>query len=157
ATSGESPPPTPAFADASPPAATRGFTPLHPTRDAPDPAGIATAYASTLFLLNVALALELYGDFTRPLHRAIELDPWDLVARLGAALSPGLRDDPLWGVLEELAGRDDGEEPGAGFVPRAQWRPEPQWLTPFGRPQPPRAIYGHATMRLDHPAGFALL
>lgn len=134
-----------------------GPRPLNPTRGAPNGAGVASAFAGALFLLNVVLALELHGDFTRPRDRGIGMDPWDLVALLGAELAPELRDDALWDVLADLAGREPGWPPGAGFAPPREWRPRPQWLEPFGRPRPPRAIFTQDAVALEHPAGFALL
>ena len=134
-----------------------GPRPLNPTRGAPCGTGVASAFAGVLFLLNVVLALELYGDFTRPRDRGIGMDPWDLVALLGAELAPELRADALWDVLADLAGRQPGESPGAGFAPPREWRPRPQWLEPFGRPRPPCAIFTQDGVALEHPAGFALL
>jgi hypothetical protein len=68
------------------------------------------------FLLNAALEQGWYGDFTRPKDRGIPLDPWRMLSLLAAelldadALGPDrlsghqVADDPLWHLLENLAG-----------------------------------------------------
>src|SRR5439155_1567674 len=41
---------------------------------------IDTAFGGLFYLLNLALALELYGDFTMPAHTGIALPVWDFLA-----------------------------------------------------------------------------
>lgn len=96
--------------------------------------GVKTALGGSFYLINVALALDLYGDFTRPLHPGSEVSLWDvlaeLTARLLAAPAPG---DALWSVLAGLAGRPR-RTPIAGdprmctpddfAPPAAAWPPE---------------------------------
>jgi len=80
---------------------------------------IDSGFAGVFFLLNVAIALGLYGDFTSPVQTGIELDVWDFLALAGDALA-GTVDfagDPLGPLLATLAKRQDGEAPGARFVP----------------------------------------
>ncbi|MEV5409788.1 hypothetical protein AB0K60_13235 [Thermopolyspora sp. NPDC052614] len=100
---------------------------------------VVTRLGGLFYLLNVALHLGLYGDFSEPARPGIALDPWDFVTLLGRELldPPSLRspagpaeestrppdgsaafhDDPVWGLLARLAGRSEGEEPGRGFTP----------------------------------------
>ena len=89
---------------------------------------ISTAHGGVFFLLNVFLALELYGDFTRPRSRSVEASPWTLLSRLARALL-GTRaepDDALWSILRDLAGA-----PGDIDDWPAQFRVHPEWLRPF--------------------------
>ena len=86
------------------------------------PASIDTEIGGVFYLLNVALCLGLYGDFTMPLHRGIELSIWDFVTLVGRRLTPRrFRRDPVWGLLADLAGRAPVEPPGATFVPLRPW------------------------------------
>ena len=71
-----------------------------------------------LYLLNLALQLDLYGDFTRPGEPGIALSPWDLVELLGLRLLGERPDDPVWELLASLAGRTPGTPPGRDFSPR---------------------------------------
>jgi hypothetical protein len=72
---------------------------------------VDTAFAGVFFLLNVALAAGLYGDFTRPATPGIPMSPWQLLALLGQQLlhpdakwaRPG-DEDPVWVLLARLAG-----------------------------------------------------
>lgn len=89
------------------------------------PIVIATRLGGVFYLVNVLLALEVWGDFTRPLHRDPGFSLWDAVAELarcllrqsGARSSPLFRrrrvlarpkaiwaEDPIWGLLATLAG-----------------------------------------------------
>jgi hypothetical protein len=101
-----------------------------PTRHiAPEPMSASTVCDTRLggvcFLINLTLALGLYGDFTQPLSAGLRLSPWDLLALLGRRLLPDApADDPLWALLARLAGRTSGAPPGAGFTPpRVRGRP----------------------------------
>jgi hypothetical protein len=80
---------------------------------------IDSDFAGVFFLLNVAIDLGLYSDFTSPVQRGISLDVWDFLALTGAALAAiaGLEDDPIGPLLATLANRKEGEPPGTGFVP----------------------------------------
>jgi hypothetical protein len=115
---------------------------------------VDTELGGAFYLLNLALFLELYGDFTTPLSPGIALDPWDLLALLVPALLGERPPDPLWRLLADLAGRPPGRPPGAAFRPPRAWRTPPAWLAPF----PPDGEWtwsaGPATLRLRHPAGF---
>lgn len=101
------------------------------------PATIETEIGGVFYLLNVALSLGLYGDFTTPLRPGIRLrqrfggqvdaSPWDFLALAGRRLTPTrFRADALWGLLEELAGPHDNADtnmPGRS----APWL---RWLVP---------------------------
>jgi hypothetical protein len=166
---GDSAEPAAASARGLAPAATSATSPAprragSPAPSAADAAAIQTRTAVTqlggLFLLpGVALHLGLYGDFSRPLDRAVDLDPWDLVALLGRALLPRAPyRDPAWEMLGELAGRAAGEPPGSGFRPSRSWRLPQAWLKPFGHGRGPwRWHAADGRLRTRHPAGFLAL
>jgi len=84
-----------------------------------------TAHGGTFFLLNVALAWELYGDFTRPQHTLLSVSPWQFLHAAGLA----------------LLGRDFARDPIAPWL-RAQAR--------FERPRPASAL-GAAALDLIPP------
>jgi hypothetical protein len=82
----------------------------------------ATDFGGLFYLINVALALDLYGDFTQPLRPGIGLSPWDLLALAGIRLLSGaLAQDPLWPALAELAGRSTDEPPGHNVPAPPDW------------------------------------
>lgn len=94
------------------------------------PTGFPTGLGGAFYLVNVLLALDLYGDFTQPVRAEPEVPLWDVVAAAAAALLPDPPADPLWAFLARLAGRralveraegeaplpGDFEAPGAGWV-----------------------------------------
>ena len=82
----------------------------------------ATAHGGVFFLLNVALAWELYGDFTRPRHALLSVSPWQFLHAAAFA----------------LLGRPFATDPLAGWL-RAQ--------APFSRPRPASAL-GDAPLAL---------
>lgn len=91
------------------------------------PAYVPSEYAGVFYLVNAAIALELYGDFTQPLRPGIALPLGDFLALAGGrACGAAFRRDPVWPLLAQLAGRDAHERPGAGFMAA---RPLQQWLT----------------------------
>lgn len=119
---------------------------------------IETKMGGVLYLINAALALELYSDFTRPLEPGIELSIWDFLALTGRELiGRDIEADPIWPLLARLAGRTEGDEPGAGFEPPDEWRMPPDWLRTFEE----RGEWSYQTSRgrltCRHPAGFAVL
>jgi hypothetical protein len=121
-------------------------------------ARIVTKFGGVFYLLNVALFLNLYGDFTTPLARGIDLPVWDFLALVSAEFcGEGLRRDSVWALLRKLSGRDEGEEPGAGFAPPDAWRVPPEWLAAF----PERRAWKWKTedgrLRVLHPSGFLTL
>jgi hypothetical protein len=114
---------------------------------------VQTEWAGVFYLLNVALAFGLYGDFTRPRHDGLALPVWDFLTLLGQRMTD--KDslaDPLWPLFARLSGRKEGELPGSGFEPPTGWRVpgfEPvanwYWAHVAGR------------LRLRHPYGFFIL
>ena len=61
---------------------------------------LQTRYGGLLFLLNAALQLSLYGDFTMPRHRGLDCSPWRFLLLAGRAwCGPGLQRDPVWAWL----------------------------------------------------------
>lgn len=90
---------------------------------------IDSGFAGVFLLLNVGIALGLYSDFTSPVQCGISLDVWDFLALTGAALADiaSFDDDPVGPLLAALAHRQEGERPGAGFVP-PEGRSMSEWL-----------------------------
>jgi hypothetical protein len=134
----------------------------------PEPLALAvdTDLGGIFYLLNLALHLELYGDFTTPLQPGIGLDPWDFIELVGGWLlgrrsadtgrgsRSGSRDaDPIWGLLAGLAGRDR-QPAGRGFRAPRRWRVPPAWLEPVACEGVWRWSAARGTLRILHPAGF---
>ncbi|GAA5176676.1 hypothetical protein GCM10025771_11950 [Niveibacterium umoris] len=110
-------------------------------------------------LLNLALALDLYPDFSRPAERGLALHPWDFLALLATAmLGEAFAADPLADWLADAAGRPRDCVPGlwAG-APPPDWRLPPGWLVPWAAQ---RASWRSAQTKrrhaLWHPAGFCV-
>lgn len=119
------------------------------------PAEVETRLGGLFYLINAALALGLYGDFTQPETSADALPLWDWLALMGEALlGDGLRGDPVWDLLGQLAGRADAE-PGAGFAPPDKWLAPDEWAAIFG-PAACRWAVEDERLRAWHPAGFWL-
>ncbi|MFP2912676.1 hypothetical protein ACLESD_48235 [Pyxidicoccus sp. 3LFB2] len=121
---------------------------------------ISTGLGGLFYLVNLALFLELYGDFSRPAHPHLPLSLWDFVTMVGRRLlvdpRPG---DPVWKVLALLAGRKAGDAPGAGFEPPAVWRIPSDWLLAFRAPEVSTWTWEAkgGRLRVRHPAGFLVL
>jgi hypothetical protein len=93
---------------------------------------IESQFAGIFYLLNVALSLGLYGDFTQPRHPGIALSPWDWLALIGRSwLGKAFEQDPVWRLLAELAGRSVTQEPGGDFVAPDLWTVPDDWLKPW--------------------------
>ena len=124
---------------------------------------LQSEYGGIFYLLNIALALELYGDFTQPRTPGLALSPWDLLAWTGRTwFGSEFERDPVWPLLAELAGRSPNRMPGRNFVPptptgiAGDWVIKPAWLEPWG-PKP--ALRWRRTTRREHawhPAGFVV-
>jgi hypothetical protein len=83
---------------------------------------IDTAFGGLFYLINLALFLGLYNDFTMPMNPGIELPIWDFIALLGQyMLGEIITQDPIWSLLAQLAERDVHDAPGKDFTPPAQW------------------------------------
>jgi hypothetical protein len=111
---------------------------------------VRTALGGLFYLVNYAIYAGFYGDFTRPLQPCLPLPVWDFVELLGRALPPEdapelPAGDPLWQLLAELAGREEGEFPGARFAP-----PEgiAAWLAETARGARERLCLA---LQLEHP------
>lgn len=77
------------------------------------PAVVQTAFGGIFYLLNVALSLGIYSDFTRPRGPNPALSPFDWLALLGGYwFAAEFEADPLWPALAALAGRTPTELPG---------------------------------------------
>ncbi|HEX8129160.1 MAG TPA: hypothetical protein VF527_08675 [Pyrinomonadaceae bacterium] len=95
-------------------------------------AQIETQFGGLFHLVNLALFLDLYGDFTTPAAPGIELPIWDFVALLGRRMGGArVETDAVWPLLAQLAGRAQGQSPGADFRPPDAWRVEAGWLRMF--------------------------
>lgn len=93
---------------------------------------IETAFGGLFYLLNAALSLGLYGDFSAPRTPGIALSPWDWLALIGRRwFGREFVQDPLWPLLARLAGRRPHDEPGADFDAPGQWAISDAWLSPW--------------------------
>ena len=100
----------PVVTEASPPAVVRQYA----HQESLDPVYVTTDFAGVVYLLNVALSMELYGDFTQPLRPGLDLTLGDLLALVGEhACGPIIRGDAIWNILAQLAGRRNEDEPRA--------------------------------------------
>ena len=92
---------------------------------------VETAFGGAFYLINVGIALGLYGDFTMPLSPGLDLPIWDFIAlvttRLVADEGERLAADPLLPFLGQLAGRAPSEAPGAHRVPPRSWTLPAEW------------------------------
>ena len=78
-----------------------------------------TAHAGLFFLLNAAVGLGWYGDFTQPQHQGLGLSPWQFLRAAGHALTgPSWCEDPL---LAWLRAMDPTPLPRTGVRPL--WAP----------------------------------
>jgi hypothetical protein len=92
----------------------------------PIAAAVDTPLGGVFYLLNVAIALRLYGDFTMPQRHGLPLSPWDCIA----LVAEHWLGEPLHGatahLLAHLARRAPDERPGAGAISDdrlARWLP----------------------------------
>jgi hypothetical protein len=89
-----------------------------PLPSIPAPDQIHTDWGGSLYLVNVAIALGLYGDFTTPARQGLALTLWDFLALVGERLiGDAFAADPLHSLFARLSGRAENEPPGADFVP----------------------------------------
>lgn len=84
-------------------------TPVAPEQRVPEiitASRINTEFGGIFYLLNAALAMQFYSDFTAPRGANLKLSPWDWLALMGRAwFGREFVRDPVWGVLANLAGR----------------------------------------------------
>ena len=119
---------------------------------------IETQLGGLFYLINLALNLDLYNDFTMTAAREIELNIWDFVTLLGAELAPDEdAADPIWDWLARMSRREDGRRAGEGFDPGDEWRLPPAWLSTFADQQSWQWTASRGRLRVAHPAGFIIL
>lgn len=95
---------------------------------------IETRYGGVLYLLNVALHLGFYPDFTQPRDSGLTLSPWTFIAQIGERLAGRrLRRDALWQRLVALAAFSADFSPApCGSSPETVPPPEwPEVLRPY--------------------------
>jgi hypothetical protein len=112
-----------------------------------------TSHGGAFFLANVALAQELYADFTRPSERGLDMDFWAFVLMASCDLLGGLPDDPLWAFLRDLAG--EGEPTPDPEL--TDWRIPPVWLDPVGAGTQWTYRVANGRLRVTHDLGFAIV
>uniref|UniRef100_UPI00197C2A06 hypothetical protein n=1 Tax=Piscinibacter defluvii TaxID=1796922 RepID=UPI00197C2A06 len=157
----------PAAADALAPAAPARSqrAPVHPphaartaaaavplARTAAPAVALDTRFGGLFFLLNVATALGLYGDFTQPQHRGLPCSPWHWLQRAGrASLGRRFRADPLDAWLHAQSG------PAPPLPRPAAWAADASQRAAFAADtRPCHLLVDAAGQRLLHPAGFVL-
>jgi hypothetical protein len=117
--------------------------------------GLDTRHGGVLFLLNAALRLSLYGDFSRPLDRELTCTPWRFLLTAGRTwCGRAFRTDPLAAWLI----RRDGDARVEPVPPDDHWQLPVPWLAPFaGMAGAWRAVWQDGRLRVVHPAGFITL
>jgi hypothetical protein len=120
-------------------------------------APILTAFGGLFYLLNLAMYLDFYGDYTTPWKKDLELSIWDFVALVGAELLGGTPPDPVWELLADLAGRDIDDPPGASFTPPDAWHVDPRWLDAFPKADVLAWSVAGGRACVRHPLGFLLV
>ena len=151
-TSDDAPPSTPR------PAATADAGPRPPALAAwPDARPIDTSFGGLFYLLNAALGLGLYGDFTAPDPSGIALSPWTLLAIAGDAwFGEEFARDALAPWLARVGGtRPDDHAPPRVARPRT-WAVADAALQAWGEVSEVRYRASARRLRLVHPAGFVL-
>jgi hypothetical protein len=119
---------------------------------------IETNFGGVFYLLNAALQLGLYSDFTTPMQPGLALPVWDFLALAGRELAgPDFAGDSLWQLLAELEGRGDDEAPGAQFNPPDCWQVPSDWLEAFPEPSVWHWSVHAGRMRIEHVEGFTLV
>jgi hypothetical protein len=72
-----------------------------------DTVTIETNIGGLFYLINLAIFLEIYSDFTSPVEQFHDdLSIWDFVTIVGKEIDQE-NDDPIWELLRKLADRDD--------------------------------------------------
>ena len=148
---------TPPATTAAAPTSEAQLVPPRSTHERPAATDNQTQFGGIFYLLNAALALGLYGDFTTPKTRGIALSPWDYLALVGRAwFGAEFVRDPVWALLAALAGRRAAQAPGRDFVAPAAWKIDPSWLAPWGRVDTLRVHATRSRLSVRHGAGFLL-
>jgi hypothetical protein len=119
---------------------------------------ITTAYGGIFYLVNVALFLKLYGDFSTPREPGLELPIWDFLALIGLEwFADDFRNDPLWPLLAHLAGRSSDTPPGDNVPVPDVWRVPDFWLHTFAGTGVWHWQVADGRLRVKHQEGFLLL
>ena len=119
---------------------------------------IETEFGGIFYLVNLGLALSLYGDFTSPARPGIPLPIWDFLALTGLEIiGDKLTRDPIWPLLARLAGRQSDEPLGRHFRPPSGWRIPPEWLNPFPEGGTWSWTANSRRLRVRHPGQFLVL
>ena len=148
---------TPPATTAAAPTSEAQPVPPRSTHERPAATDIQTQFGGIFYLLNAALALGLYGDFTTPKTPGIALSPWDYLALVGRAwFGAEFVRDPVWALLAALAGPRAKQAPGRDFVAPAAWQIDPSWLAPWGRVDTLHVRATRSRLSVRHGAGFLL-
>jgi hypothetical protein len=84
--------------------------PVRPPEPCPEP--FHTSFGGVFYLVNLAIQLEFYGDFTQPAGRNSEVPLGRFLTRTAErTCGEAIREDAIWPVLAMLAG--DVDEPSA--------------------------------------------
>jgi hypothetical protein len=128
-------------------------SPLPVAEPQPAVSTVETWLGGVFYLLNVALALGLYGDFTAPRGPRLAMSIWRFIALVAhVLLGHRHRRDAIWPLLAELAGPERPSEEGTG-----EWRLDPAWLAPFPESRTWRWSADAQRIRVRHPAGFVVV
>jgi hypothetical protein len=117
---------------------------------------IITRFGGVFYLVNLALYLNLYNDFTSPKESGLDLNIWDFVFLLGQRLTGDSQDD-VWSLLANLAGRKEEEPPAQNFIPPNEWGVPTEWLEPFHSNEFWFWSDEENRLRVWHPSGFVVL
>ena len=115
-----------------------------------------TEFGGLCFLVNVALAAGLYGDFTRPLHVGLPVSPWRFLHAAGVAFfGRAFKIDPLARHLIDRMGWGMGAQ---ALPPApATWQLDMACIGPDAAdPRPWHVLRAPGMLRVLHPAGFVL-
>ena len=75
-----------------------------------DDVTLETELGGLFYLINLALFMEIYSDFTSPVESLHDdLSIWDFVAIVGKEIDQETN-DPIWELLRDFAGRNDEDE-----------------------------------------------
>jgi hypothetical protein len=119
---------------------------------------VQTSFGGVFYLVNVAIALELYGDFTNPARPGLSLSIWDFLAIAGRELlGDAFTADPLAPLFARLARRPGNERPGSNFRPDDEWRIPPDWCAAFPERSGWTWSAARARLTVRHPCGFAVV
>ena len=95
-----------------------------PAVESLDPASIETELGGLFYLINLAIFLEIYSDFTSPVEQFHDdLSIWDFVMMVGREINQDRDlDDPIWTGLQDLQKIHDNPENSVILS-------KPTWLT----------------------------